>query len=118
MLMRSLLATIVLACALATPALASNDKAKGQEKPLNKGMEKRLEQGKELPPGWKKNLTKGKVLDKDVYEAGKRVTKQQRPELPETKAGEAWIKVADQIIRIKEANREILEVITAQPRKK
>ena len=109
MLIRSLLTVLILTFAAATPSLAKDDKTK----PLHKGMEKRMEQGKELPPGWKKKLQKGQILDAEVYAAGKNVTKKQRPEISEPGTGEAWIKVADQIIRIKEANREILEVITA-----
>lgn len=107
MLMRSLITVLVLAFAMSTPSLAKDDKT------TNPGMEKRAEQGKELPAGWKKKLQKGQILNADVYAAGKKITRKQRPEISEPKAGEAWIKVADQLIRIKESNREILEVMVA-----
>lgn len=118
MLIRSLLAVLVFTLTATTAVHAGDDNAKAKTMPP--GLQKNVEQGKPLPKGWRKKLAKGEILDAGVYARGKKVSPKDAAKLPKTGAGESWIQVQNEMIRIHESTRKIIEVITTQkaPKKK
>lgn len=75
-----------------------------KEKHLNRGMQKRLERGKGLPPGWQKKLVVGERLDREVYDHGVVVE-------PLNIRGEITIEVDQRLIRLHKATMEIIDIL-------
>jgi hypothetical protein len=76
----------------------------GKYRSLNKGMEKRLDSGKELPKGWQKKLIRGNILDREVYEHSRIV---RGVDLN----GQMTIEVDNRLIRLHQATMEIIDVL-------
>ncbi|MCK4974060.1 MAG: hypothetical protein KAR81_02315, partial [Sulfurimonas sp.] len=79
---------------------------KRKHKPLNRGMQKKLDRGGELPPGWQKKLIKGHTLDREVYRQGRIVKDLNR-------RGEITIEVDNRLIRLHQATMEIIDVFNS-----
>jgi hypothetical protein len=95
---------------ISVPAIAKNDKAKGNHKELPPGLEKKIERGGELPPGWRKKLVKGDILDSRMYATAEDVSNIYLRTYPHSSAGSKFLRIEEKIIRIKNDTREILEV--------
>lgn len=106
---------VVLVSLVASPLFAKNDKHNNRyeykkakkhkkAKKINRGIQKRLDSGKSLPPGWQKNLVKGKTLDREVY-------RQSRIVKPLNIRGEVVIEVDQRLIRLHNATREIIDIL-------
>ncbi len=80
------------------------DKEHRKQKHLNRGMQKRLDRGKGLPPGWQKKLVVGERLDRDVYDHGVVVE-------PLNIRGEITIEVDQRLIRLHKATMEIIDIL-------
>jgi Ni/Co efflux regulator RcnB len=120
MFIRSLLAALVFTLTATTAAHAGDNNANAKAKTMPPGLQKNVEQGKPLPKGWRKKLAKGEVLDANVYARGKKVSPKDAATLPKTAAGESWIQVQNEMIRINESTRKIIDIITTEktPKKK
>lgn len=101
-----LLLTSLLSIALLVPGIstAKNDKHHKSHKDVPKGIEKKARKTGELPPGWEKKLTKGSILDIDLYRYGKRRPwgKDDRYEL---------IDIDNETVRVLRNTREIVEIL-------
>lgn len=83
-----------------------NEKEKKQ-KHMPYGLQKKVERGGELPPGWKNKLEKGEVVDQDILRSGRVIYRDEYPYIKGTKIYE----IENKIIRISNATREILDVL-------
>ena len=86
-------------------ALSPSYAKKNKEQDLPPGLQKKVERGGELPPGWEKKLKAGEILDQEIYEKGIVVK-------PVDGDGVITIKIDDKIIRLIEATREIIDVLS------
>lgn len=88
-----------------------NAQWKQSSKPLPPGLKKKMERGGELPPGWKKKLEIGAVVDPEVYARAESLPEEIRRRLPNGETGTETIKVGDEIIRVIENSREIVDIL-------
>lgn len=72
---------------------------------LPPGLQKKAERGKPLPPGWQKKLQVGAILDDDIYHHGVVIR-------PRDRDGYITIRVDNEIIRLVDATREIVEILS------
>ncbi|MDA3970044.1 MAG: hypothetical protein PF442_01695 [Desulfobulbaceae bacterium] len=78
---------------------------------LPPGLQKKAARGKALPPGWQKKIAKGKRVDDDLYQHMHPVDGATLRILPPLGYGEAYHSIEDDIVKLKQDGREILEVI-------
>ena len=99
--MKSFTAVLLLAAlSFGSPAFAQP----GGAGHLPPGLEKRLAQGKPLPPGWARKLEAGDVLDARIYERGEVV-------VPVGQDGVVTLEVEGEVFRLIESTREIVEIL-------
>ncbi len=84
---------------------------KKSKKPLPPGLQKKVARGGELPPGWKKKLEVGAVLDPEVDAQASSLPEEILRRLPESEAGTEILRVGDEIIRVIENSREIVDIL-------
>jgi len=75
-------------------------------KDLPPGLAKKVARGGQLPPGWQKKVARGEVLPPTVY------TQVVIRKLPPPPAGTILITLDGKLIRLMEATRTILDVLT------
>lgn len=88
-----------------------NKKGKKQKK-LPPGLQKKLARGGQLPPGWQKKVARGEVLDGDIYESSSGLPKSILDRLPSGPDGTSIRHIEDRVVRIVDATREILDVLS------
>lgn len=93
--------SLILSMGMSQSVLAKNDKDK--QKSLPPGLEKKVAQGKPLPPGWQKKLSVGEVMEREIYQRGKVVTRDDN--------GLVTISVEGEIFKVIENTREIVEIL-------
>lgn len=93
---------IVGSLSLLTVALSSIAAPPGGLPP---GLQKKAERGQPLPPGWQKKLQVGAILDDDIYHYGVVIR-------PRDRDGYITIRVDNEIIRLVDATREIVEILS------
>ena len=69
---------------------------------LPPGLEKNVEQGKPLPPGWQKKLRVGHILDRDIYRHGRVLHRDGRY---------ITLGIEDRRVRLIENTLEIVEIL-------
>lgn len=84
---------------------------KKSKKPLPPGLQKKVARGGELPPGWKKKLEVGEVLDPEVDEVAETLPEEILRRLPESEVGAEIVRVGTQIIKVIKGSREIIDII-------
>lgn len=89
-----------------------NAKWKKSKKPLPPGLQKKVARGGELPPGWKKKLEVGTVLDPELDQKAESLPEEILKRLPKTPDGTEIIKIGDEVIRIYENSREIIDILS------
>lgn len=100
MKIKNIILFLVVACFIASPLYAKNNK----NKQLPPGLQKNVAQGKALPPGWQKKLSKGAILDVDVYKHGKIV-------VPLDPLGLVTVRVDDKLLRVHKKTMEIVDIL-------
>lgn len=88
---------------------------KKSKKPLPPGLKKKLERGGELPAGWRKKLEVGRVLDPEIDAKAESLPEEILKRLPEPELGTEVLRVGDQIIRVIERSREIVDILNDMP---
>lgn len=78
-------------------------------KPLNKGMKKRLEKGKGLPPGWQKKLARGSAIPADVWSHHEALPYEVLRRLPPQPEGVITVRIDSQIVRVVAATHVLLD---------
>ena len=89
---------------IAGPAYAKSNKDKNKGNGNPSGLNKKVEEGKPLPPGWQKKLSKGNILDNSIYAQGKVV-------VPLGKDETISIEVEGTIIKLYEKTRKIIDIL-------
>lgn len=102
MKIKSLLISIIVTGLIAGPAIAGSHKKKVITVPY--GLQKNLALGKPLPPGWQLKLSKGSILDANVYSHGDIV-------VPLDKNGLLTVRIEGKLIKLYQATREIAEIL-------
>jgi hypothetical protein len=78
--------------------------------PLNKGMQKRLEKGKGLPPGWQKKLVRGRPITADVWAWHEPLPYEVLRRLPPQPDGVITVRIDNDIVRVIAATQVLLDV--------
>ena len=73
-------------------------------KTLPYGLQKKVERGQSLPPGWEKKLKVGYHLERDIYRQGAIV-------VPLDSRGLLTIRLEGKLVRLVGATREIVEIL-------
>jgi len=73
-------------------------------KTLPYGLQKKVEKGQSLPPGWEKKLKVGYHLERDIYRQGAIV-------VPLDSRGLLTIRLEGKLVRLVGATREIVEIL-------
>jgi len=84
---------------------------KQSNKPLPPGLRKKVARGGELPPGWKKKLGVGAVLDPELDAQASSLPEEILRRLPESEEGTEILRIGDEIIRVIENSREIVDIL-------
>lgn len=99
--------------------MESSKLGKGKKaKKLPPGLEKKAAKGGELPPGWQKKLSRGEVLPSEVLAHAEPLPDSVVAQLPPQPKGTVLRKIDDKIVRVREASREILDVLEIGSAKK
>lgn len=77
-----------------------------KHKDLPPGLQKKVERGGELSPGWKKKLRKGYVLDNNIFSHGV-ILNGKYPMIP----GTSVYRIDDKVLRLSIATREIIDIL-------
>jgi len=80
-------------------------------KPLPPGLQKKVARGGELPEGWKRKLEIGSVLDPDLEERTESLPEAILKRLPEVTENTEIVRIGDEIIRVVQDTREILDIL-------
>lgn len=80
-------------------------------KRLPPGLQKKVARGGELPPGWKKKLAVGDKVPEEYESEAKSLPEEILKRLPETPEGTEIIRIGDEIIRVVENTREIIDIL-------
>lgn len=84
---------------------------KHKQKKLPYGLQKKLERGGELPPGWQNKVVKGEVLDRDLLDRSVRVPEELTRRLPELRDGSEYRRLGDKVVRVLGGNGTVVDVI-------
>lgn len=68
------------------------------------GLQKKIQRGQPLPPGWQLKLHRGSILDLQIYRSGEIV-------VPLDKHGLVTIRLEGKLIRLYHATRQITEIL-------
>lgn len=80
-------------------------------KRLPPGLQKKVARGGELPPGWKKKLAVGDKLPEEYESKAESVPEAILKRLPETPEQTEIIRIGDEVIRVMENTREIIDIL-------
>ena len=100
--LKSLITVLISIGLTISPMYAYSDKNKPRLLPG--GLQKKVEKGQPLPPGWEKKLKVGGRLDNAIYQQGDIV-------LPLDSKGLLTIRLEGKLVRLVQATREIVEIL-------
>ncbi len=80
-----------------------------QGRGLPAGLQRRVDRGEGLPAGWANRVQVGKPLPKDIDKSASMIPPEIREQLPKAPEGVQDILVEDQIIRVIEQTREVID---------
>ena len=86
-----------------------NKGKKGKHLPY--GLQKKIDRGGQLPPGWEDKVARGEVLDGEILRYSERLPEELVRRLPSARDGEVIRRVGDKIVRVAQGNGTILDVI-------
>ena len=85
-------------------------KGKDKQRALPQGLQKKLDRGGQLPPGWEKKVVAGEVLDYELYRHSERLPYDLDRELGRA-AGEEYRRVGNKVVRMLEGDATVIDVI-------
>lgn len=109
MKIKTLLFTLIALSLIACPVSAKNDKASGKHNALPSGLQKNSDQGKPLPPGWDKKISKGDILEDSIFSQGRVIE-------PIGKDGTISIEVEGKIFKLYKDSKEIIDILSSTER--
>jgi len=80
---------------------------KDKQKNIPYGLQKKVNNGGTLPPGWQKKIRKGQVVDQDILDSGVILNDKHYPDIRNTKV----YKVQERIFRVAQDTKEILDIL-------
>ncbi|WP_299195664.1 hypothetical protein [uncultured Amphritea sp.] len=83
---------------------------KDKQKSIPQGLEKKLQRGGDLPPGWEKKIIPGDRLDRDLYRQSERLPDELDRAIGRV-AGEENRRIGNKIIRVLEGDATVIDVI-------
>jgi len=83
-------------------------------KGLPKGLQKKVERGGELPPGWTRKVAAGDRLTEEEYENAQRIPDRIRAEIGIPEEVAEVIQVGDSVATVVRDTREIIDIITGK----
>lgn len=83
---------------------------KDKQKSLPQGLEKKLQRGGDLPPGWEKKIVPGDRLDRDIYRQSERLPDDLDRAIGRV-AGEENRRIGNKVIRVLEGDATVIDVI-------
>ena len=81
-------------------------------KKLPPGLRKKLARGGQLPPGWQKKLARWEIMDEAVYSHSTNLPEHILRQLSASPRGTSIRRVEDRVVRIMDATRTILDVLS------
>lgn len=84
---------------------------KEKHKKLSHGLQKKLQRGGELPPGWQTKVNRGEVLDAELLRYARPLPDDLSRRLPALRSGEEMLRIGDKVVRVLEGNGTVLDVI-------
>ena len=90
---------------------SSSSKKQKKQKKIPKGLQKKLDRGGSLPPGWKKKLQSGEVIDSLTYQSARPLPKEILLKLPKPPQGTIIVEIEGEIIRLLEASLTIVDIL-------
>lgn len=122
-LKKVLISAISVSIFLSTSVFAKHDENKGYKKEFNEhkkykkhkakqkklpyGLQKKINNGGTLPPGWQKKLKRGEVINQSILDSGIILDNRNYPDIRNTKV----YKVQDRIFRVAQDTKEILDIL-------
>ncbi len=88
-----------------------NKQQKNKSKKMPYGLQKKLERGGQLPPGWQTKVARGEVLNADILRHSERIPYDLERRLPALRDGEEIRRVGDKVVRVLEGNGTVIDVI-------
>ncbi|WP_372598804.1 hypothetical protein [Amphritea sp.] len=85
-------------------------KGKDKQRALPQGLQKKLDRGGQLPPGWEKKVVAGEVLDGELYRHSERLPYDLDRELGRA-AGEEYRRIGNKVVRVLEGDATVIDVI-------
>lgn len=71
---------------------------------LPPGLQKQVERGKPLPPGWQNKLRVGSILDRDIYRQGEVLYR-------DRDRGLVTVQIENKVVRLLESSLEIMAIL-------
>ncbi len=90
--------------------VSAEKKNKSRKKSLPPGLAKKMARGGTLPPGWQMKVQRGEVMDYEVYNSGSPLPEELLRKLSNIPQGTVLLHVGNQIVKIIEASREIVDL--------
>jgi hypothetical protein len=84
---------------------------KNKDKQVPYGLQKKLDRGGQLPPGWEAKVARGEVLDSDILRYSERIPHELARRLPTIRDGEEVRRVGNKVVRVLEGNGTVIDVI-------
>ena len=76
---------------------------------MPRGLQKRVDSGRGLPPGWEQRVEAGKRIPEDVEKRATAIPDDIKRRMPKPPRGTEDILIEDHIFRVKEATREVVD---------
>ena len=108
--LKKFLTTIFLTTTLVVPSLYSksdDEKKEKKQKNLPYGLQKKVNNGGTLPPGWQKKLKRGEIAEQSILDNGIILKNPIYEDIKNTKI----YKVQERIFRVANDTKEILDIL-------
>lgn len=89
---------------------SAKGKGKNKQKSIPPGLQKKLERGGQLPPGWQNKVAVGEVLDKDLYSRSEPLPDELDSVLGRV-VGEEHRRIGNKVIKVLEGDATVIDVI-------
>jgi hypothetical protein len=99
-------ALAVVVAMLASPLILAQPGNNPGQNPgsLPPGLQKQVERGKPLPPGWRNKLQVGSILDRDIYRQGEVLYR-------DRDRGLVTVRIENKVVRLLESSLEIMAIL-------
>lgn len=89
----------------------SEHRGKGNKKHMPYGLQKKLDRGGKLPPGWETKVARGEVLDDEILRHSEELPDALVRRLPEVRDGTKVRRVGNKVVRVLDGTGTVVDVI-------